>query len=646
MPQGNERTNIAGLLGGLLGRRDWAYFLALLIPLAVYNLALKTASAVAQEGAAEVPEVLKLVRSDLLFNLGYVVFWIGMFAVFRRGVARGIAVVLFHAASLLMVTVTTVAYQYLTATGSTLDYGVIVFYLGTLGEIKDIITSTAPAYAWFVLATAFVYVILGPWTAARLLARRRSLPAPGERPSVSRPVAAGLCLMAAGLVGFSLFPATADANRSFSLSPPVNVLLTGFRGQGAEDLAVGKTGTAVESPVEDVKLRETPRTEKRNVVLISLESTRARSVTPYNEGLETTPFLDELSKKSIFAERAYSTFPHTSKALTSINCGIYPDPLTEIREAEPGGIPARCLPTLLSEQGYNTAYFQSATEKFEDRPQLTENFGYGYFQALEDMDKTGFERAGYLGYEDDIMLEPSRNWLRENGEKGPLLAMYDTITPHHEYLAPDRYGRKDFAEDDVLNRYLNSVRYVDFFVKNLMDQYKALGLYEDTVFVIVGDHGEAFGEHGVKGHDGVPYEEGLKIPLMIIDPERPSGQRIGAETPVTQMDIVPTLLDILGYETAGGDYPGKSMLDPLTEDRIFFFNCRPDPLCTTRVKGYSKYIYNYGTKPDEVYDLREDPLEEDNLVDETSAKELERWRTELQVWRSDTAAMYDERQTR
>lgn len=640
MPQGNASINSNGSLGGLLTRHDWAYLLTLLVPLAVYNLALKTASVLTQEGDTGIVAVLKLVRSDLLFNVGYLVLWIGLFAVFRWGVARGVVLAVFHAVSLLVVMVTTVAYQYLVATGSTLDYGVIVFYLRTFGEIRDIVTSTAPAYVWFVLVLALLYGLFGPWIVAWLFAVRGQ-PTRDTGASVSRIASAGLCLTAAGLLGFSLSPGAVDTNRSFSLSPPVNVMLTGFRAQGRE-LGIEKGDAAVESPVEHIKLRETSRTEKRNVVLISLESTRARSVTPYNEDLETTPFLDKLSKKSIFAERAYSTFPHTSKALTSVNCGIYPDPLTEISEAEPHGIPARCLPTLLAEQGYNTAYFQSATGKFEDRPQLTENFGYEYFQALEGMDKEGFERAGYLGYEDDIMLKPSRNWLEKNGTKGPFLAMYDTITPHHEYLAPTRYGRKDFAEDKVLNRYQNSVRYVDFFVKNLIDQYKSMGLYEDTVFVILGDHGEAFGEHGVKGHDGVPYEEGLKIPLMIVDPQRPEGLEIDADTPVLQTDVVPTLVEMLGYEATNGDYPGKSMLGTLPKDRTFFFNCRPDPLCTTRLEGYRKYIYNYGTKPDEVYDLKEDPLEKNNLIAQTSAGDLERWRGELLKWRSNTAAMYEE----
>ena len=79
-------------------------------------------------------------------------------------------------------------------------------------------------------------------------------------------------------------------------------------------------------------------------------------------------------------------------------------------------------------------------------------------------------------------------------------------------------GTKHFVEDDKLNRYLNSVRYLDFFLKNLIEQYKKLGLYENTIFIIFGDHGEGFGEHGRYVHEDNPYEESLKIPLIIHAP--------------------------------------------------------------------------------------------------------------------------------
>lgn len=626
------------VLRDVLDGRDWMYVMSLLVPLTAYNLGLKAVSVLSREQEMGGLAFLGLVRSDLLFNAGYAVFWIGLFAVARRGAPRAIIVVLFHAVSLLVAAVTTVAFQYFQTTGSTLDWGVVVFYLATLGEIRQVIVGATPAYAWTVLAAALLYVVLGPWLAVRLILGQEDRREPRGAENMPLLEAAGLGLVAFGFVFLSLAPNAVGANQSFSLSPPVNLALTGLRAPDTDELAAG-SGEVYTDRMQDMRLKATPETDKRNVVTIVLDSTPARATTPYNEDMETTPFMDELSKKSTLVERAYTTIPHTSKAMTSINCGIYPDPETDIHEAQPGAVPVRCLPKLLGDEGYRSVWFQSATEKFEDRPQLVENLGYDDFYGLEDMDREGFQRAGYLGYEDDIMLDPSKEWLKENAKKGPFLATYLTITAHHEYLAPTRYGRKDFVEDDVYNRFLNSVRYEDFFVKNVIDQYKALGLYEETIFVIVGDHGEAFGEHGVKGHDGVPYEEGLRVPLIIHDPQNPQGRRVG--WPTNHPDLAPTILDLLGYETAGGGYPGASVLG-LPVDRTLFFGCRPDLLCTTSTNGDSKYIYNYGKRPDELYDLSEDPLEKNDLAAETPDEELKARREELLEWRAGAAATYDD----
>ena len=64
------------------------------------------------------------------------------------------------------------------------------------------------------------------------------------------------------------------------------------------------------------------------------------------------------------------------------------------------------------------------------------------------------------------------------------------------------------------------MRYLDFFVRNVMNQYKELGLYDDTIFVIYGDHGEGFGEHDLYQHDNTIYQEGLKVPFIIHAPGR------------------------------------------------------------------------------------------------------------------------------
>src|SRR5215208_1232202 len=194
------------------------------------------------------------------------------------------------------------------------------------------------------------------------------------------------------------------------------------------------TGAAGEHPAVATKLVWTPRTERRNVVLVHLESIRVRSVTPYNKKLKTTPFLDELAKKSLLVERAYTIIPNSLKASISVNCGIEPS-LRAAVEAEPGGIPAPCLACLLKEQGYRTVFFQSATQKFMYFGDQAKDFGYEEYYPLESMDTEGFERSNYFGYEDEVMLKPSEEWLKKHGEK-PFVAEYLTSTGHHDYFPP------------------------------------------------------------------------------------------------------------------------------------------------------------------------------------------------------------------
>lgn len=126
--------------------------------------------------------------------------------------------------------------------------------------------------------------------------------------------------------------------------------------------------------------------------------------------------------------------------------------------------------------------------------------------------------------------------------------------------------------------------------------------------------------------------------MLIHDPKRfKNGARVTA--PVTQLDILPTITDLLGYKIDGGAYQGSSMLGELPEDRTLHFNCWMSERCMASLTGSEKYIYNYANQPDQIYDLSEDPLEQTNLADERQ-KEAEQRRSELLAWRSRIDAMY------
>jgi lipoteichoic acid synthase len=634
--------NVKGFLRGLLSRRDWVYLLSLLVPFVLYNLALKAYAVASQPGAAGLTQTLGLMRSDIFFNLGYALFWIGLFAVARRGPLRWVVVVLLHAVTMLVVIVTTCAHQYFKDNGSTLDYGIISEWVPKFDEIKPILTHDVPLSVWMLLAGALFYAILGPWLVTRAIGWWWGWPGFSRVETKKFPFlgSLGLWLLALGFGSLSLLagPGIAGAGESFARAPFVNLVLTGVEGATAFDADNFDAGTPLDNPAANASLAETDQTEKRNVVLIHLESTRAQSVTPYNEDLETTPFLDELARSSLLAEQAYTVVPRTSKANVTVNCGIEP-PLYPGPEFEPGGIPVPCLAGLLRDQNYNTVFFMSTSETMDNFGQVVGNFGYDRFYSSETMDKEDFQVTNTFGYEDDIMLKPSKQWLEGHGDQ-PFMAEYLTGTGHYGYeCLGTRYGDENFSEDDQLNRYLNCMRLQDIFVKNLIDQYKELGLYDNTIFVIYGDHGEGFGEHGRYLHGDTIWEEGLRVPLIIHDPDRfQNGERIKGLT--NQTDVMPTVLELLGYEVKDGTYPGYSLLHPLPKDRTLRFSCITNRKCLASIKGNEKYIHHYDDLPDEFFDLSKDPLEEHNLADKHSKSEMEKRREDLLVWHSRVVAGY------
>jgi len=409
-----------GFLGVLLNRRDRVYPLSLLIPFAIYNLALKAYDVASRPEKLGLARTLKLMRSDVFFNLGYALLWIGLFGAARRGALCRAVVFLFHVTTMLAAIVRESAHEYFRETGTALDYDIVALWLPRPKDVQQMVS--LPPLARVLLPAALFYSTLGPWLVLRALGRLRGWPT-GSPNGMPRRVSfflgpLGLILQALGFGSLSLLtgPGTPGVGKAFARDPFVNLVVTGVKAAMTKE----DTGAAIAHPAANARLVRTPRTEECSVVLVHLESIRAQSVTPYNEQLKTTPFLDELANKSLLAERAYTIIPNSLKASISANCGIEPS-LRPAVEAEPGGIPAPCLAGLLKGQGYRTVFFQSASENFMYFGDQAKDLGYEEYYPLESMDTQGFERSNYFGYEDEVMLKPSEEWLRKWGNK-PFVA--------------------------------------------------------------------------------------------------------------------------------------------------------------------------------------------------------------------------------
>jgi lipoteichoic acid synthase len=636
-----ERRNlkVRGLFRALPNRRDRVYLLSLLIPFIAYNLALKAASVLSWPGEQGpfAAGGLDLMQSDIFFNLGYALLWVALFGMVRKGPMRWAVVFVFHVVTVFVVIVATIAHPYFRENGAALDYSEIAEWK----EIVPILVHDVSPAGWMLLALAIFYATLGPWLVVRLVDRWKGglQTSPLGTHSVPYLGSLGLFLPALGfsLLSLSVGPGSASDNTYLARAPFVNVVLTGVEEATTKEDA-SDAGSAVEHPAAHANLAETYQTEKRNVVLIHLESTRAQSVTPYNEDLKTTPYLDELAKESLLAQRAHVVVPRSSKGTVAVNCGTEPA-LYEGPEFEPGSTPVPCLASLLKGQGYSTVFFASISAAMDNFGAVVEGSGYEEFYSADDMDTKGFEVTNTFGYEDDIMLKPSEQWLKEHKD-APFMAEYFTGTGHYGYeCVPNRYGYEHFSEDEELDRYHNCLRLQDIFVKNLIDQYKELGLYNNTIFVFFGDHGEGFGEHDRYLHGDTIYEEGLGVPLIIHAPGWfENGERVTGLS--SQIDILPTVVDMLGYEVKNGEYPGYSLLHPVPEDRTLFFSCISQRTCLASLKGNEKYVYHYGNQPKEVFDLSKDPLEEHNLARERDEDELDKRRQKLLEWRSSVDATY------
>ena len=126
--------------------------------------------------------------------------------------------------------------------------------------------------------------------------------------------------------------------------------------------------------------------------------------------------------------------------------------------------------------------------------------------------------------------------------------------------------------------------------------------------------------------------------MLVHDPKRFENGAL-VEEPVSQLDVLPTIADLLEYEIDGGAYQGSSFLEPLPEDRTLHFSCWGAESCLASLEGTEKYIYYYDNQPDQLFDLSEDPLEQENLASERQ-EDAEKRRSELLAWRSKVDAVY------
>ena len=330
-------------------------------------------------------------------------------------------------------------------------------------------------------------------------------------------------------------------------------------------------------------------------------------------GTSNTPYIDTLASSGWLYERAYTTIPHTSKALVGIYCGTFAKFGTDSFESTENHYPVNCLPKLLEQVGYRTGHFQTAPGTFEGRARFLINAGFGHTVVQEDLNPDQQVKYGYLGLDDRLLVNPMLDWMQKQRRANqPFFASMLTVMTHHPYVSPENIEPlKDPAQGK--QSYLRAIRYTDEIVKELIESMKQRGLLDNTIVIVTGDHGEGFAEHGQVAHNGTAYEEGMRVPLIVHAPwamkeaRRISGLR-------QHIDIMSSLLELIGSKH-DGTLPGKDLFKNPDGHEELITSCFYENYCLNHyLNDGSKLVYFFGKRPTEFYNLETDPLEEVNIA--------------------------------
>lgn len=350
----------------------------------------------------------------------------------------------------------------------------------------------------------------------------------------------------------------------------------------------------------------------RNVLLISMDTTRADHLGCYGHTGIRTPNIDQLAAESLRFEHCFSAVPVTLPSHTTIMSGRYPI-YHSVRDNGTFKVPTE-LPTLasiLSDQGWTTMGVIGSYP-------ITKEFGLARgFQFWDEDFPPGPNTLLPLAFEQrtaDKVTKTALGMLQTHG-KEPFFLFVHYFDDHRPWQAPPLFARQYPGSP-----YDAEIAYLDSWIGELLSGLKRMKLDENTIVVLTGDHGEGLSDHEEETHSLLLYNGTLHVPLLLKAPGLSPGV---VQTPVSSADIAPTILELLGLPAP--EMNGISLLRP-DENRLIYSESLVGRLShgwndlRSAVVGNRKFIL--GFEP-ELYDVGTDEGERNNLAEVEPEKALE-----------------------
>lgn len=363
------------------------------------------------------------------------------------------------------------------------------------------------------------------------------------------------------------------------------------------------------------------RKTKQNIVLIVMESMPASqasfmgTVKLKKEVRDTMPNLKKMAPHMLLWENHYTVHPTSMNSLFSIGCSMYPYPgggnITTINPRAP----CESISEVLHKKGYKAALFHSGRFSFWKKTKFFKKRGFSIMRDARNMPGKNIEKFKW-GIDEIATAEAVAGFIKKNKDK-PFFIQYITVFPHVPYHYKDGPWAI-YPSKKRIDKYHNCLRYEDAAIKIVTDTVKKVGLEDDTLFIFVSDHGEAFYEHpGNETHSIYVYEENVHVAFAmynpILFPTHRSTKRV-----TSHIDILPTVADLIGAEHAA-PWQGKSLLEDLASPTVYFFANWGSKLAGLRDDRY-KAIWNRNKKVLQIFDLKKDKREKKDLIKKFSER--------------------------
>lgn len=317
--------------------------------------------------------------------------------------------------------------------------------------------------------------------------------------------------------------------------------------------------------------------EKRNLIVVSMESLQSFVINNDMNGHEVTPFLNSLTKdKDTYY---FSNFYHqtglgkTSDSEFLLENSLYPLGGGAVFFTH-GENTFHSMAESLNEEGYFTNVMHPNKKSFWNRDMMYQSLAIQKYYDVNSYE-VDEENAVNWGMKDIPFFEQSVAHMKEMPQ--PFYSRLITLTNHYPFTLDeeDKLIPEYDSNSNTLNKYFQSVRYMDEALKTLFDDLKEQGLYDNSIIVMYGDHYGISENHNVAmeqylGKEITPYESAKlqRVPLFVHIPNSGQGEEI-TET-AGQIDLRPTILHLLGVETAKDMQLGADVFSEDHEEFVVF----------------------------------------------------------------------------